>query len=474
MSGGRNMADEMWRKGALELAADIASGSVSSREVVEAHLERIEAVNGEVNAIVRVLAEDALAAADRADKQRRDGAALGPLHGVPFTVKDNIDVEGQPTTNGVPILEHAIAPVSAPSVERLVAAGGIIIGRTNMPDMGLRIHTDSSLYGRTKNPWMSSRTAGGSSGGEAAALATGMSPIGLGNDIGGSLRNPAHACGVASIKPSLGVVPDTQSFPTPDRSLSSQVMLNQGVMARKVADVRAGFSIVAGPDPRDPVSLPVNLTDMVPGQRMKVAVMADPPGGSTHPGIVEVVRRAADVLANEGHDVVEATPPDMELSYLLWASMLFTELHDIRDQLMAVMGDGGRALIDNALAQFPKLSSLDYYLVHAQRDGLARRWSMWFQEHPVVLCPTWTQPAFEADWDISGEAGSTGTLELMRPVLPGNLLGLPCAVVPAGVADDLPVGVQVMGPRYSDLRCLSIAERIEAALGLDTPIDPRS
>ena len=467
------MEHEIWRKSALDIAAGIAEGSMSSREVVQSHLDRIEEVNGTVNAIVRVLGDDALAQADEADRARASGRELGALHGVPFTIKDNIDVAGQPTTNGLPIFAEAIAPVDAPVVERMRAAGAIPIGRTNMPDMGLRIHTDSTLYGRTKNPWMLDRTAGGSSGGEGVALATGMSPIGLGNDIGGSLRNPAHACGIASIKPSLGVIPDTQTYPTPDRSLSSQVMLNQGVMARTIADVRAGFSIVAGPDPRDPVSLPVHLTGLAAGERITVAVMANPPGGSTHPGIVDAVRKAADVLADEGHNVVEATPPDMELSYLLWAAMLFTELHDIRDQIDLVMGEGGKTLIENALAQFPKLSSLEYYLVHAQRDGLARRWSMWFEDHQAVISPTWTQPAFVADWDISGEAGSTGTLELMRPVLPGNLLGLPCVVTPAGMADELPVGVQVMGARYTDLRCLTIAEQIEAALGLETPIDPR-
>jgi amidase len=201
--------------------------------------------------------------------------------------------------------------------------------------------------------------------------------------------------------------------------------------------------------------------------------MENPPGGSTHPEIQSAVRAAADVLADEGHEVVEATPPDMEASYLLWAAMLFTELHDIRDQLDAVMGEGAKKIIASALDQFPRISSLEWYLVQMQRDQLARKWSMWFADHHVVLLPTWTQPAFAADWDISGDAGSTGTLELMRPVLPGNLLGLPCAVVPAGMADSLPVGVQVMGGAYTDLRCLAVAEQIEAALGLDTPIDPR-
>lgn len=467
------MGDELWRLGALQLAEGIRTRRFSSREVVQAHLDRIAQVNGHVNAVVKVLAESALAAADEADAAVRGGTRLGAFHGVPFTVKENIDIAGQPTTSGVPIFAGAFAPETAPVVERMLAAGAIPVGRTNLPDMGLRIHTDSTLYGRTKNPWDAERTAGGSSGGEAAALATGMSPIGLGNDIGGSLRNPAHACGIASIKPSRGVVPDTQAFPSPDRSLSSQVMLNQGVMARTVADVRAGLETVAGHDPRDPVSVPAQLTDLAPGERLRVAVLAEPPGGSTHPGVAAAVRAAADALADAGHDVVEAVPPDYELSFLLWAAMLFTELHDIRDQIDLVMGDGGKALIANALDKFPKMSSLEYYMVHAQRDGVARKWGMWFVDHPVLLSPTWSQPAFVADWDISGEEGSMGTLELMRPVLPGNLLGLPCAVVPGGMADGLPVGVQVIGDRYTDLRVLSVAQQVEDALGVITPIDPR-
>ena len=467
------MGDELWRLGALQLAEGIRTRRFSSREVVQAHLDRISQVNGHVNAVVKVLAESALVAADAADAAVQGGSRLGVFHGVPFTVKENIDIAGQPTTSGVPIFAAAIAPETAPVVERMLAAGAIPLGRTNLPDMGLRIHTDSTLYGRTKNPWDAERTAGGSSGGEAAALATGMSPIGLGNDIGGSLRNPAHACGIVSIKPSRGVVPDTQAFPSPDRSLSSQVMLNQGVMARTVADVRAGLQTVAGHDPRDPVSVPAQLTDLAPGERLRVAVLAEPPGGSTHPGVAAAVRAAADALADAGHDVVEAVPPDYELSFLLWAAMLFTELHDIRDQIDLVMGEGGKALIANALDKFPKMSSLEYYMVHAQRDGVARKWGMWFRDHPVLLSPTWSQPAFVADWDISGEEGSMGTLELMRPVLPGNLLGLPCAVVPGGMADGLPVGVQVIGDRYTDLRVLSVAQQVEDAFGTITPIDPR-
>src|SRR6201986_4363132 len=191
---------ELWRKSAVELAAMIRDREVSSREVVQAHLDRIEVVNPHLNAIVRLLADQALAAADAADLAVADGARLGPLHGVPFTVKENIAGAGPPTTHAIPALAEAVASVDAPQVERLRAAGAIPLGRTNLPDFGLRVHTDSFLHGLTRNPWNPQRTAGGSSGGEAAALATGMSPFGLGNDLGGSLRNSAHCCGATAIK----------------------------------------------------------------------------------------------------------------------------------------------------------------------------------------------------------------------------------------------------------------------------------
>jgi len=241
-----------------------------------------------------------------------DGAGLGPLHGVPFTVKENIDLAGTPTTQAVPALAEAVAPVDAPQVERLRAAGAIPFGRTNLPDFGLRVHTDSALHGLTRNPWNPQRSAGGSSGGEAAALATGMTPLGLGNDLGGSLRNPAHCCGVASIKPSTGAVPGATVIPPEDLPISFQIMAVEGVMARRVADVRAGFTAVAGQHPRDPLSVPAEFTDLAPGERPKVAVLAEPPGGSTHPDVAAAVRRAADALADDGFEVTEAVPPGYE------------------------------------------------------------------------------------------------------------------------------------------------------------------
>lgn len=467
------MARELWSRSALELASNIANKEVSSVEVVTAHLDRIAEVNPTINAVVRVLGESALESAAKADAATARGESLGAFHGVPFTIKENIDVAGQATTQGIPALAEAIPPQNAPVVDRMLASGAIPIGRTNLPDLGLRIHTDSTLYGRTKNPWNLDRTAGGSSGGEGAALASGMSPIGLGNDIGGSLRNPAHCCGIASIKPSTGVVPDAQYFITEDMTLAAQLMLNQGVMARTIADVRAGFGVVAGAHPRDPVSVPATLRDLGDGEKLTIAVMAEPPGGSTHPGVAAVVRRAADALANAGHRVVEVMPPEFELACATWGAQMNGELTPNLPILESVMGEGGKAFLKLTQLAMPHVGLPELLAAQMQRNGLGRKWGLWFEEYPILVCPTWTQPAFVYDADIADAAGAAATVELMRPVLPPNLLGLPAVVVPAGMADDLPVGVQVVGARYTDLRCLAIAEQIETACGIRTPINPK-
>ena len=450
----------------------IADGDVSSREVVEAHLERIDAVNPRLNAIVRRLDEQAVAAADRADAARRSGEPLGPLHGVPCTVKENIDVAGTPTTNAVPALAQAISSTDAPIVERMRRAGAIPIGRTNLPDMGLRIHTDSSLHGLTRNPWHHDRTTGGSSGGEAAALASGMSPIGLGNDIGGSLRNPAHCCGVASIKPTQGVIPWATEIPPTSLGLASQLMLVDGVMARRVDDVRIGFDIVRGSHARDPYSTSAHLKGAPQDRPWRVAVMSDVPGGRTDPGISSVVRSTAETLKSLGHDVVDATPPRFEETIEMWSATLNSELAVMQPLLDGIMGDDARRFLEFGRQKFPQLDQSAITFLHAQRHEVAREWSEWFAEFDVLLSPTWALPAFTHGFDVQDFASAEIVLETFRPVLAANLFGSPAVIVPAGVADGLPVGVQVSAWRYGDSVCLDVASTIDAARGLTTPIDP--
>lgn len=467
------MGDELWRRGALELAGMIARKEVSSTEVVQAHLDRIDAVNPKLNAVVRRFDDVALAAAKAADDAVASGAPLGAFHGVPMTVKENIDLAGTPTTNALVAFAEAMVDVDAPVVERMKAAGAVAIGRTNLPDMGLRVTTESSLHGNTHNPWHPTRTAGGSSGGEGAALASGMSPIGLGNDIGGSLRNPAHCCGIASIKPSTGVIPSAGVLPPEDQTISFQLMAVQGVMARRVADVRAGFLTVAGPHERDALCLPVSIAGLDRGRRPRVAVVADPPGGSTHPEVVAAIRAAADALADAGADVVEAVPASYERAIELWAGMLGTDLRLMKPLLDMVMGESGRRFLEHAMEVMPEQDLSGFAQVFLARSGVERDFHQFLGSHDVLLSPTWAHPPFELGADAASVDGARATLDTMRPVLPANLLGLPAAVVPVGMADGTPVGAQLTGRRFADLRCLDVAQMLEDALGTITPIDPR-
>jgi amidase len=221
-------ATELWRLSATDLAEAIRTKQASSREVVEAHLRRIEAVNPSINAVTIVLGEQAIEAAKAADRAVAAGGDLPRFHGVPFTVKGNIDLVGTPTTQGPRALVGAFPTLDAPVVERLKAAGAIPIGRTNLPTFALRWHTDSELYGPTLNPWDRSRTAGASSAGEAAALATGMSPLGLGNDGLGSLRHPAQCCGISVLKPTLGRIPDATTTGPVDAPIGVQLTAASG------------------------------------------------------------------------------------------------------------------------------------------------------------------------------------------------------------------------------------------------------
>lgn len=465
----------LWQKPATELARLIADRKVSSVEVVEAHLHRIEAVNPKVNAIVRVLADEARAGAALADQAVARGDRLGPLHGVPFTVKENIDVAGLPTTWGVPALSGAVVPMDAPVVQRMREAGAIPIGRTNLPDMGLRVTTDSSLHGITRNPWNPLRTTAGSSGGEAAALATGMSPIGLGNDLGGSLRNPANACGIASIRPSAGRVPDAGFVPREDYLMAVQLMNAQGPMARRIDDVRLGLQVLMGAHPRDPWSFTAPLNGPAPNGPIRVAVVTAPPGGTCDPTVSATVRRAADALANAGYEVVDACPPRYEEVAATWARLLMGDFASVLDQLMPLMGEGGKTFLATANAAVaPLTSTTDMSQLLALRHGLGRAWSQFMAEHPLVLTPTWTQIPFEQGFDAATAQGAAATVEMIRPVVAANLLGLPSACVPAGrdTATGMPIGVLLTGQRLREDLCLDAAEVIEAQSGLATPIDP--
>ncbi len=462
---------ELWRAGAAELARAIAGKQVTSLPVVEALLARIGAVNPKVNAVVRTLADSARALAREADRAVAAGARLGPLHGVPFTIKENVDLAGSPTTQGVNALAAAIAPSDAPVVERWKAAGGIPLGRTNLPDFGLRVHPQSSLHGRTLNPWHPGRNVGGSSGGEGAALATGMSPLGIGNDIGGSLRNPAHCCGIASLKPSLGRIPHA-AFGSGGGSPAGQLMAVQGPMARRIEDVRLGYRLMAGPHRRDPWSMPIAPVLEPLSQPPRVALFAEPSGGTTHPSVARGVRLAGDALRAAGYLVEEVEPPRLPLVYETWGHFIATDLHLGLEGLGAMMGEEAMAFLRPSIEILGPVDLAGYTQLLGTREELAAQWQEFFARSPLIVGPVFTQPPFEIGYDIAGRAQIADVLNQLRFVVCANLLGLPAVCVPVGIEDGLPRGVQVMGDRYREEACLDAAQVIEAAHGLATPIDP--
>ncbi len=460
------MSDELWNKSASELAALVRSREVSSREVVQACLDRIDEVNHKVNAVTVVLADSALAAADAADRQPSDG----PLHGVPFTIKENIDCVGSATTNGVPLLAGAMPSEDAPVVARMKAAGAIPLARTNLPELGLRISTDNPLRGRTLNPWDAERTAGGSSGGEASALATGMTPLGLGNDIGGSLRNPAYCCGITSLKPTTGRIPSATTIPPNDRNLSWQLMCVEGPMARRVADLRLALPVLAGRHPRDPVSVDAPLRGPAPAQK-RATLVTRVPGVSLPSVTVDAVKRAGQALADAGWEVEEADPPELERVTELWALLLTSDFESELDLLSGVLSPRPMNILKRMILDYPP-ASMSATRLHMERWRLCCAWSEFFAQYPLIVGPTWTSLPFLHDADLQ-EGQEALTVDTLRFITPGNLLGIPSVAVPVGVVDGLPAGVQIYADRWREDLCLEGAALVEGAAGVCTPIDPK-
>ncbi len=463
---------ELWRMGAGQLAALIREKAVSSREAVEAQLARIEAVNPRLNAITVVLGDEALQAADEADRKLAARDRVGPLHGVPMTVKENIDVAGSATTQGVNALAEAQPGLDAPQVANLREAGAIPIARTNLPDFALRWHTDNSLRGATQNPWDPARTPGGSSGGEAVALATGMTPLGLGNDLGGSLRWPSQCNGTAAIRPSLGRVPRAASIEPVDPPISIQLMNSEGPMARHVADLRLALGLMVSPSWRDPWHVPLPLAGVPVAPPIRVALVVDPAGQGVAAQVRDGVRKAGEQLVAAGYSVEEIEPPAVAQAAEVWASLLITDVRVMWQMISPLVSEGANRFMEIVFEAVPDIDPAAHMQAFMARQSLARAWAEFQLAHPLIVAPVSTEPPFKVGMDLTPD-GVAKIMQSMRMVVAINLLGLPSAAVPVGTADGLPQAVQVIGPRYREDLCLDAAEALERACGVLAPIDPR-
>jgi len=430
-------------------------------------------VNPSVNAVTVTLGEQALAAAKAADRAVAEGLDLPPFHGVPFTVKGNIDLVGTPTTLGLKAFADAYPSQDAPVVERLKAAGAIPIGCTNLAALAVRWHCESELWGTTVNPWGRSRTPGASSGGEAVALATGMSPLGLGNDGLGSLRWPAQCCGVSTLKPTLGRIPDATTAGPQDAPIGFQLTGVQGPMARRVADLRAAFEVLAGPTWRDPWSVLAPLRGPEPAKPVRVALVVDPAGQGTATQVQEGVRKAARALEDAGYAVEEVEPPSIDVAAKTALDMLNTPDFRAGWQMMSplLLANTNRFLsaFYEVAGDPDPVTAMQGFMT---RQSLLRAWGEFQETHPLIVAPIFTNVPFEAGTDLD-DGRVAETIRGMRMAIAVNALGLPAVALPVGIGNSLPQAIQVIGPRYREDLCLDAAAAIEERVGIITPIDPR-
>jgi amidase len=470
---------ELWRWGAVELAGAIRAREVSAREAVESCLARIEAVNPRVNAIVELMADEALRAADRADEAVRKAAALGPLHGVPVTLKINVDVAGRATTNGVVAFKDRIASAESPPVIQWRDAGAIFVGRSNVPAFSTRYFTDNALHGRTLNPWDARRTPGGSSGGAAAAVATGMGALAHGNDRAGSIRYPSYACGVYGLRPTLGRIATFEPGVPETLAIATQLANTQGALARSIRDLRLGTAAMMQRDPRDPWWVPVPLRDQAP-RPGRAALCAGVPGAEVDSAVVAAVRQAGRWLEDAGYEVEEAAPPHLLEAGSLFFTLVVSENAVSKDdragttKAIEALGDEpARRARRSTVASIRALDYEGYVAALARRTALLRQWLLFFERYQFVLLPVSWQRPFPVDEDQKGDAAMAALLKAQVPLLAASALGLPGLALPATLADGVPVGVQLIAGRFGEELLFAAGEAIEARSALNTPIDPR-
>ena len=448
-----------------ELAEAIRNSEISSREVVEAHLEQIVDVNPALNAVVTLVAEQAITEAHSADDALAKGETTGPLHGVPMTIKDNLDTAGVPSTGGTLGRTRFIPEADATVVRRVREAGAILMGKTNTPELTLAYETDNLPFGRTNNPYDLDRTSGGSSGGAAAILAAGGSPFDLGSDTGGSLRVPSHFCGTAAIRPTSGRVPRTGHILPPFGAIESLTTI--GPMARTIEDVELLLPIISGSDFMDPAIVNMHLgspRSVAPGS-LRIAVHTDNKVIPASPEVAAVVDAAALALESAGASVDIVTPPGIEESFGLFLGLLgadggaavggLLEMYETTEPHSFIIGLG------ELLTQFALGSAAEF-------DALIAQWQMFnvgmlgfMENYDLIVCPVTPTPAV-----LHGTTFDDDVLPGFSYTAAFNVTGWPSAVVRGGTSPGgLPIGVQCVAGPWNEHIALRAASIVESALG---------
>ena len=450
-----------------KITQEIRSKKISPVEIIELHLKRIEALQPKLNAFVHLDPESAREQARAAESLVLRGAQLGPLHGVPLTIKSCIDVAGWLCPAGSLLRKTYVANLDAPLVSRLKAAGAILLGNTNTPEFLMAYETNNRLTGKTSNPWDLTHSAGGSSGGEAAAIAAGCSAGGVGSDGGGSIRVPAHFCGICGLKPTPGRIPATGHFP-PGAGAFSWIGV-VGPMARTIADVRSLFEVMAGPDAGDALSAPVPLRAYHEGELrgMRIGILESDSLGVATAETRAAVQRVAASLGERGFSVEPSRLEGLDRALDLWWFFFGPVIGNMLRHSVAGHEDNTSPMLREYLSYATSGNSItldQFTKASADRDLLRAEILRQMRDTPVLLSPVSTSPAFR-----HGQGNyhpGTGYRDTMRFSQWLNLTGFPGASVPFYVSNEgLPIGVQVIGRPFEDELVLAVAEAIEQAHG---------
>ena len=455
---------------AVEMRLHIREKRISPLELADLHLAKIERLNPKLNAFVQVDRDSVRRRAREAEAALTTGSFLGPLHGVPISIKSSIDVAGMRCEAGTRLRAGYVASLDAPLVERLRRAGAIILGVTNTPELLMAWETDNLLYGRTNSPWDLQRTPGGSSGGEAAAIASGMSAAGVGSDGGGSIRVPAHFTGICGLKPTPGRIPCTGHFPPSGGPFALLGVV--GPMARTVQDLKILFEVLQGPDDGETCAAPVPLRwpEESELKRLRIGYFEDDARTPVTPEIRSAVRVAAKALSRTGFHVEPFRPEGLEEARLLWKKFFVKAGGMLIDPMFKGREKDKTPILTQFLdwsAAEPSLSGQNVIDAWIARDVLRARFLEQMRSYPILLCPPAAIPAFrhgERNWIIDGK--TVEYLDAWSYTEWFNLLGNPAAVVPVGQSPEgLPIGVQIVGRPWEEEVVLSVAAVLEKEVG---------
>ncbi|GAB5447484.1 amidase [Gymnodinialimonas sp.] len=458
--------DPLWQWSATQIAEATRAGDVTATEATEAAIARMEAVNPDLNAVVESLADTARAEAEALDAR---ASAKGPLHGVPVTIKINVDQTGHATSNGVAAFKDLIAPDDAPIVRNLKAAGAVVIGRTNTPEFSFRADTDNPLFGRTHNPWGRHVSAGGSSGGAGSAVMAGIGALAHGNDIGGSLRFPASANGAVTVKPGLGRVPAYNPSQKVERGLLAQSMSVQGLIVRHAADLHLAMPSLIAPDPRDPFHVPMPWRGNPLEGPIRVAVSRDDFGFGLHPEVAIALDKAASALSDAGYRVELVEPPIAQETGEVGYRALLGEVKALLGTDIRTYGSAElNTIFDEYYRQFPPYEGEELLTALAQRTHYARAWSVFLEDYPLVLTPFLLKPFFAPGRDAEGPEGVRDALGGAHWSFIMNFLGLPAGNLPTHIAEmpggPQPIGVQIAGRRWREDLIVDAMQAIEQTI----------